>query len=598
MMMSNKIRTPFLAAAVQFNPKLKQKEYNLRELEKLIIEAAENGAKLIVTPEMATTGYHFRDRDEVKLFVETIPGAATDRFAALCKTYNMYLIMSLPEVDPDTGLYYIAAALIGPEGHIGTYRKIHLWEAESYWATSGDLGFPVFKTPIGRIAVNICMDSIYFESARLAAVEGADILAFPTNSSAQSICLLQARAEANGLFIVSANRSNTENSFHMVGGSAIWSPDGSKLAEAKVAVHPEEAIQASEIIYATIDPNQFVNAAKDRLRERRPDLYKELSLYISPWDSRLSAKERQIHVKIFQYEPIIGDMGLNVDKVTGMVKNAFSQDHKTDILVFPELTLCGPLDQLSAEQIHAMAIETKNLEPDPYMMQFTRLAREYKVYMVVGFIESSEHKKYNSAAFVNDQGNIEGIYRKTHLTHSDKRWAEPGSQIKIWETERLGRIGIMIGYDAAFPEVGGVLSVHRTELMIIPSSWNGGFGAPLQINRKMVINPQPESAAAVWDALAMSSQAYTLAANYSDTRKQYLGGSGCYALDPYYGLDHSICASQYEEETLDVSIRTNQNDWWFTQNKLIASRKPHHYTALVRSEKDSINIAPKVENDI
>jgi predicted amidohydrolase len=596
--MLNRNKWPFLAAAVQFNPKLKQKEHNLRELEKLITEAANNGAKLVVTPEMAMTGYHFRDRDEVKLFAETIPGAATDRFTAICKKYNIYLVFSLPEVDLDTDLYYIAAALIGPDGHIGTYRKTHLWEAESYWAASGDLGFPVFKTPIGSIAVNICMDSIYFESARLPAIAGADILAFPTNSSAQSICLLQARAEANGLYIVSANRSNTEESFHMVGGSAIWSPDGIKLAEARTAIHPEEAIQASEIIYATIDPNQFVNAAKDRLQERRSDLYKELALYISPWDSRLSAKERQIHAKIFQYEPIIGDIGLNVNKVIGMVNNEFAIDARTDLLVFPELTLCGPVDEMSVEQINAMAMETKNLESDPNMLHFIRLAKQYKVYLVIGFIESSGHKKYNSAVLLNDQGAIEGICRKTHLTQSDKRWAEPGEQINVWNTERLGRVGIMIGYDAAFPEVGGILSIHRTELIIIPSSWNGDFGAPLQINRKMVMNPQPESAMVVWDTLAMSAQAYTLVANYTGTSKQYLGSSGCYALDPYYGLDHTICASQDKEEAVYANIRTNQNDWWFTQDKLIASRKPHQYTALIKSKKDSINIAAKVENDI
>src|SRR4051794_8660445 len=162
-------------ACISFNPQLNERGSNIEALSALVEEAAQQGAKFIVTPEMATTGYHYRDREAIRPFVDTIPGQTTAIFSSICCQYNAYIVLSFPEVDPSTDLFYISAALIGPSGWIGTYRKIHLWECEAHWAAPGDLGVSVFETAIGRIAIIICMDSIYFETARLAALQGADI---------------------------------------------------------------------------------------------------------------------------------------------------------------------------------------------------------------------------------------------------------------------------------------------------------------------------------------------------------------------------------------------------------------------------------------
>ncbi|MCA9583395.1 MAG: hypothetical protein KC416_16460, partial [Myxococcales bacterium] len=218
---------PFSVAVLEFEPVLGAKEQNLRRLEGDIGRAFDRGAKLVVTPEMATTGYHFSERADVAALVETIPGPTTDRIATIAKKHGGYVVVSLPERDRDTDLFYISAALVGPDGVVGKYRKSHIWQQEEFWAARGNLGVPVFDTPLGRIAMLICMDVVFAEPARVAAVQGADVLVVPTNSSAQTVSLMQGMALQNGIFVVGSNRAGTERDFHMPGGSGVWAPDGS-----------------------------------------------------------------------------------------------------------------------------------------------------------------------------------------------------------------------------------------------------------------------------------------------------------------------------------------------------------------------------------
>ncbi|MEI8631616.1 nitrilase-related carbon-nitrogen hydrolase [Vibrio sp. PP-XX7] len=221
---------PFLAASVEFNPTFHDRDKNITKLSADIERALKHGAKLVVAPEMATTGYLYETREEIKPYVDTIPGVTSKALEKLAKQYDAYIVVGMPEKDPKTDIYYNSSILVGPTGLVGKYRKTHLWESEEHWSAWGDLGIPVFDTALGKIAINICMDSGYFESARIAAIEGADIIAFPTNSSIQAIYYNQAHAMHNGVYIVEANRNNTEKGYHMVGMSAIWDPNGHKLA--------------------------------------------------------------------------------------------------------------------------------------------------------------------------------------------------------------------------------------------------------------------------------------------------------------------------------------------------------------------------------
>ncbi|MEL7563789.1 MAG: nitrilase-related carbon-nitrogen hydrolase [Dehalobacterium sp.] len=569
---------PFKVAAVEFNPRLNERDSNINALYKVVEAAAQNGAKLIVTPEMSTTGYYYKDRAAIKSFVDSIPGVTTKKFEEIAKKYDSYIVIGMAEVDQGTGIYYNSAALVGPKGYIGKYRKTHQWETETHWAAWGDLGVPVFDTEIGKIAINICMDSAFFESSRTAALEGANILAFPTNSSAQAVAALQARAMQNGLYIVSANRSNTENGFHMIGASAIWDPDGVKLAEAKFIPTPEEDVNDPTILYATIDPAKYDNNGKKRLSERRPELYQDLLLYIGPWDYTKNTTPHDVTAITLQYEPVIGKKEANMAKIKNLIEQSMNeaknQGKSLDLIVLPELSATGPMSdkvqvQKLAEPINGSLVAS-----------FKEIAKNNQTHIIFGFVEKENSKLYNTAVLIDPKGEIIGKYHKTHLDEMDQAWAEKGDKLEVFTTE-IGKIGMMIGYDAAFPEVAGTLSVNRTDIIAIPSSWNGQFGKKIDMIKEMSANPYPDNAMCLWDSIAMSAESYTLVANFVGTDEYYLGSSALYTLDPLYGLDQPLTLSENEETFLMADFTTIQSAWWWNQEYIILQRRPHFYKRML-----------------
>src|SRR6266705_6618739 len=126
--------TRYRVAAIQYEPTLGEKEKNVADLLHLVEEAAEHEARLIVLPEMATTGYCWQSRAEIAPHVEPIPGPTTEHFQQLATRYGCFIAVSLAEVDPTTDVYYNSMALLVPRGLVGTYRKIHSYISEPRWA--------------------------------------------------------------------------------------------------------------------------------------------------------------------------------------------------------------------------------------------------------------------------------------------------------------------------------------------------------------------------------------------------------------------------------------------------------------------------------
>ncbi|MEA2595596.1 MAG: hypothetical protein QOF01_2065, partial [Thermomicrobiales bacterium] len=273
---------PFLAAAIQFEPALFAKEANIARLLALTEEAAHNGAKLIVHPEMATTSYCWASRTEVAPFVEPIPGPTTDRFGELAARYDCYIVVGMPEVEPATGVFYNSAALIGPNGVVGVYRKTHPYISEPKWAKDGDLGLPVFETPLGRIAIVICMDAVFPETTRIPALRGADVVCFPTNwlgGKCPSATWI-ARAFESGVYYVAANRYGLERGVQFSGGTCVIDPDGSITTSLDTG---------DGIVYGEINPARARDkhlapgTIEDKLADRRPDAYGNLTLNTYLW---------------------------------------------------------------------------------------------------------------------------------------------------------------------------------------------------------------------------------------------------------------------------------------------------------------------------
>ncbi|WP_081791799.1 nitrilase-related carbon-nitrogen hydrolase [Sporolactobacillus terrae] len=573
---------PFKVASIEFNPKLNERDKNIEALYEQVETAFKHGAKLAVAPEMATTGYYYKDREAIKPYVDTIPGKATNKFAKLTKKYHAYIVFGMAEKEPKTNIYYNASALVGPNGYVGKYRKTHQWETEEHWAAWGDLGVPVFKTELGKLAINICMDNAYSETARLAAVAGADILVFPTNSSAQAIAALPARAMQNGFYIVSANRSNTENGFHMIGASAIWSPTGKKLAEAPLITKPEDDVSKTTITYASIDPKQYDNENKRRLKERRPELYQDLMLHVAPWDYTASTKPKHVSALTLQYEPVSGDKKANESKIENLIRkkigSARDKEKAMRLVVLPELSVTGPSELLHVNKMASYG-ESVNGQTTQFMK---KLALEYNTAIVYGLIEKSGEKLYNTAILLNKNGKIDGKYRQTQLSSYDKKWATPGDQLNVFTDNNLGKVGLMIGNDVNFPEISSVLSVQRADIIAVPSSWYGQFAGTMEINPNMSVKRYPKGTNQLWSQIAIDAQSYTVISNYVGTDKGFKGGSALYTIDPLYGLDQPVAASSNKEEALAVNFQTIQPNNWFNQDKLINSRQPAYFKPLLK----------------
>jgi len=244
-------------ASVNFNAKLADKDTNLNRMGDLIIKAADKGANIIVFPETALTGYAFSP-DKAPSLAEKIPGPSTERIEKLAAKYNVYVIFGMVERG-DGDAVYNTAVVVGPTGFMGTYRKVHIFTMET-WASNGR-EYPVFETRYGSIAVGICWELYCFpEVARIYAVRGARLMinltAAPGFGNVKDtrdfmIAQLRARAQENGMFIISADLVGIEGEVPFAGYSVILGPEKG-LMMSKIYAGPASGTE-EEILTATLD---------------------------------------------------------------------------------------------------------------------------------------------------------------------------------------------------------------------------------------------------------------------------------------------------------------------------------------------------------
>ena len=222
-------------STVSFNAKWGDKERNLNRMLGYIEAAAAEGSGLVVFPEMALTGYD-DEADKPKagkmqtLLAETVPGPSSRVIAEKSAELGVFVAFGLPERDagePDT--IYNSACVCGPEGIIGSYRKIHLPSPEPNWATRGDSPF-MFDTPWGPVGLGICYDSYCFpELMRYYAAKGCRLYVNCTalakcHGTALGSTTLEAGVITNQIYIVSANLAGTDLRNVFWGGASIIGP--------------------------------------------------------------------------------------------------------------------------------------------------------------------------------------------------------------------------------------------------------------------------------------------------------------------------------------------------------------------------------------
>ena len=259
---------------------------NLAKSIEKIREAAGLGAQVICLQELFSTTYFCWEEnyDNFKL-ADAIPGPVTDRFRDLARELDVVIIASLFEKRAE-GIYHNTVAVIDADGTLaGTYRKHHIPDDpgfyEKFYFTPGDGGYKVFDTKYGRIGTLICWDQWYPEAARITSLMGAQVIFYPTAigwASAQPETLNQqqyqawqtiqrAHAVANGVFVVSVNRTGTEGDMKFWGGSFIVAPFGEILYQAS---HGSEEVHVHEL---DLDKIGETRVHWPFLRDRRIDSY-------------------------------------------------------------------------------------------------------------------------------------------------------------------------------------------------------------------------------------------------------------------------------------------------------------------------------------
>ena len=231
---------------------------NLDRIEEGIREAARQGARLVVLQELHNSLY-FCQTENTELFdlAETIPGPSTERFGRLAKELDVVIVTSLFERRA-TGLYHNTAVVIEHDGTIaGKYREMHIPDDPAYYEkfyfTPGDLGFHPIQTSVGLLGVQVCWDQWYPEGARLMALQGAQLLIYPTAIGYESsdtpeeqerqreawMTVQRGHAVANGLPVIAVNRTGHEadpsgqtNGIQFWGSSFVAGPQGEILYQA------------------------------------------------------------------------------------------------------------------------------------------------------------------------------------------------------------------------------------------------------------------------------------------------------------------------------------------------------------------------------
>jgi predicted amidohydrolase len=270
----------YRVAAVQMEPKLGRLDANLDQLLNWLEPAATAGARLVVFPECALSGYGFSSREEGFKHSVSLDSPPVRKVAAACGRHRCFCIFGL--LERDGSRLYNACVLTGPDGVVGSYRKVHLpFLGIDMFVDPGDRPFAVHDAGGLKVGMHICYDGSFPETARVLTLLGADLLVLPTNWPTHSECaaehMIPTRAMENTVYVMAVNRVGEESGFRFIGGSSIVDPSGRVLARA--------AVDSEEVLQADIDPTiarrkHLVRVPGrheiDRIADRRPRFYAPL----------------------------------------------------------------------------------------------------------------------------------------------------------------------------------------------------------------------------------------------------------------------------------------------------------------------------------
>ena len=266
----------------------------------------------------------------------------------------------------------------------------------------------------------------------------------------------------------------------------------------------------------------------------------------------------------------------NLKKIFEYLSKA--KDKGSELVVFPELALTGHMNK-NKSAIH---------KDDSEILELADYANKNDLYISCGFAEKDKKEYYNSSILVGPEG-ILGIYRKIHLNKNDRSWASEGNEWKYYDT-KIGRVGLMIGYDAIFPESARCLGLYGCDVVLCSSAQQGVFthghkGSAIRQNYPIPMGADPNH----WNHFRIrggENNLYFLYSNISDKKNNYLGKSGIFGPDPFkFPREESLIHK--DEDLTFLMINTSNLDTNYPTNVvrdkfMMSMRHPHHYLPLVK----------------
>ncbi|AVT82298.1 carbon-nitrogen hydrolase family protein [Rhodopseudomonas palustris] len=459
----------FRAAAVQTLAKLGDFDFNIALATAYVEDAVRQGAELIVFPECMDTGYLFDSPEHCRELAETLTdGPFVKALAALSRKHGIYIASGITEWDPAKEKIFNTGIMFDRKGEVAChYHKQFLATHDQNWFAFGERGCPVVDTDLGRIGLLICFDGRIPEIFRAMTMQGAEVIVDMANFFAmdQADMWGPARSYENGVWLVAATKAGYERSIYYPGGSMIVDPKGRVLSKVPYDTHG--------MSIATIDldaaADKSIYTANDKIADRRPETYGIMALPyektpvsgvadrpLIPSQSVTKVAAVQIHVT----------ENCSVAEVLDMVDHTAKLGAK--VITLPEYAFSAQYILTPAEAAVAADEAAANLAG------VSKIAARYGCLIAAPIVERAAAGLYVSTVLIGPDGKEIGRYRKTHLTAEERKWAVAGFDYPVFETP-FGRIGVMSGYDAVFPETSRCLAIGAADIILWPAALREPF---------------------------------------------------------------------------------------------------------------------------
>ena len=255
-----------------------------------------------------------------------------------------------------------------------------------------------------------------------------------------------------------------------------------------------------------------------------------------------------------------------------------AKEAQSELVAFPELCLTGHING----KIGAIKKECKEFNI------LSNYANQNGIYIYFGFAQEEDGQFFNSSALLGPEG-VLGIYKKIHLNNEDKKWASEGNEWKFFDT-KIGRIGLMIGYDAIFPESARYLGLEGCDIILCAAAQKGIFthghkGSNIRQNYPIPMGADPNH----WNHFRIrggENNVYFLYSNVFDEKNNFLGKSGIFGPDPFkFPREEKLILNDEDITHLEIdtsNLETNYPTNVVRDKFMMSMRQPQHYIPLVR----------------